>query len=949
MEVWSKEGEGEMEPSETTMHVPQAASGADSGDNHHIGWSLMRRATPGNLDGLDELFGVEVASSSYSSSVCIKISSDSSHTQRMVGLAFIDQSSHAIRLCELVDDANFSVLEQALMQQAPREAFIIGSRQGMLGGVADAIKVRTLLSAYRIPLQRTRGKMKIAGPAIEEGEDGEQDARLQSIVSGSGINVTSTELHELSKLISASSPLPLTTPHLLQTKHHALSALHFLIRALALSSSSSMMNDDASYQLHELELSSFLRLDAAAHQALTLFPRADDADRNMSLYGLLNQCRTAMGARLLATWIRQPLTHCDRIIARQDYVELFMRHAEMREELRQSILGHIPDLQKMVTRLQKKTATLEEVMSIYSTAAIKLPRLRDTFEQFCTNHPTYKPSSEQQQHNGNQMSDMDADSPLARPFLQRLQFDFITPLQSHLSSLAPFISMCEHAIQVEQQQSHGLSRIAYSINPAIHPTLQQIAMDRLQAKSVLDEEVATIQQQVHKASKGSIQPKLAYSDQRNTGYHLRLTKTEERKWNGGKGMGIGAEEGQVKKLESRRDGLHFTTRRLEKLAQSVQALENEFRQASEQLLVDVITTTATYTPVLESLCQLVSTLDVFMSLAFVASQSPIPWTRPTMLPMGSGIIEMKSARHACMEVVRASASSTFIPNDVLMEKGQSHLQIITGPNMGGKSSYCRTAGLCLLMAQMGCYIPASSARLTVVDSIMSRIGAGDQSQRGQSTFMVEMQEAAVILKLATSNSFVIIDELGRGTSVDDGCGLAYAIAAYLAKEIQCFTFFATHFQEVTELEHEQKGVVNKHVCVSATGDSLTMLYELADGAADRSYGIHVAQIARFPKEIIEDATRKAEKLERFTWKQEKGADEDEREEKSLRMDEPEPTDDDEDDHKLLTLFSQHSGPETKWSQLDDETLMQQFTAFKQKLTTMQTDSQTEHPVSMDMI
>lgn len=165
-----------------------------------------------------------------------------------------------------------------------------------------------------------------------------------------------------------------------------------------------------------------------------------------------------------------------------------------------------------------------------------------------------------------------------------------------------------------------------------------------------------------------------------------------------------------------------------------------------------------------------------------------------------------------MEVVASSASGTFIPNDILMRRGESHLQIITGPNMGGKSSYCRTAGLNILMAQMGSYIPAESARLTIVDAILSRVGAGDSTARAQSTFMVEMLEAASILRQATRHSFVIVDELGRGTSVDDGFGLAYAIAEHLAKRIQCFTFFASHYHEITALEKEQPGSArNEHV------------------------------------------------------------------------------------------------------------------------------------------
>lgn len=183
---------------------------------------------------------------------------------------------------------------------------------------------------------------------------------------------------------------------------------------------------------------------------------------------------------------------------------------------------------------------------------------------------------------------------------------------------------------------------------------------------------------------------------------------------------------------------------------------------------------------------------------------------------------------------------------------------------GGKSSYCRTAGLCVLMAQMGCSIPAAEgSTVTVVDSILSRIGAGDSTARAQSTFMIEMLEASALLRQSTRDSLVIIDECGRGTSTDDGFGIAWAIAEHLARVTQCFTLFASHYAEITALEQQQPGVVNRHVTVAETPDSLVMLYALADGPADRSYGIHVARLAQFPARIIDDATRYAEGMETF--------------------------------------------------------------------------------------
>jgi hypothetical protein len=221
------------------------------------------------------------------------------------------------------------------------------------------------------------------------------------------------------------------------------------------------------------------------------------------------------------------------------------------------------------------------------------------------------------------------------------------------------------------------------------------------------------------------------------------------------------------------------------------------------------------------------------------------------------------------------------------------------------SSYCRTAGLNVLMAQMGSFIPASSATVSVVDAILSRIGAGDSTARAQSTFLVEMLESAAILRQASSSSFVIVDELGRGTSVDEGYGIAEAIAHHLAREVQCFTFFATHYHELTELANEQVGVVNKHVCVHETASSLTMLYTLADGPSDRSYGIHVAKLVHFPQQVIDDATRTAKAIETFGDTREEEEEGDEEVKRGTRENEQREDEAvllDEQQQQLLTAF-----------------------------------------------
>ena len=261
---------------------------------------------------------------------------------------------------------------------------------------------------------------------------------------------------------------------------------------------------------------------------------------------------------------------------------------------------------------------------------------------------------------------------------------------------------------------------------------------------------------------------------------------------------------------------------------------------------------------LQTSAMAVSTLDVLTSFAIVAED--LNYCMPTV--DNSGIIDIKAGRHPVIE--KMLGAGLFVENDTYLDKDENRLSIITGPNMAGKSTYMRQVALITLMAQVGSFVPAQEAHIGVVDKIFTRVGASDDLSMGQSTFMVEMMEVASILKKATKNSLVILDEIGRGTSTYDGLSIAWAVAEYIADKEKCGakTLFATHYHELTELENKLEGIKNYSIAVKEKGEDIIFLRKIVRGGTDESYGIHVAKLAGVPKQVTQKANEILKNLER---------------------------------------------------------------------------------------
>ncbi len=277
---------------------------------------------------------------------------------------------------------------------------------------------------------------------------------------------------------------------------------------------------------------------------------------------------------------------------------------------------------------------------------------------------------------------------------------------------------------------------------------------------------------------------------------------------------------------------------------------NAFTQIREEISKNIVR--------LQKTSEVVSTLDVLTSFAQVAED--MNYCMPEVT--SSGAIDIKNGRHPVIEKILGAGS--FVENDTYLDKDENRLAIITGPNMAGKSTYMRQVALITLMAQVGSFVPAETARIGVVDKIFTRVGASDDLSMGQSTFMIEMMEVATILKEATANSLVILDEIGRGTSTYDGLSIAWAVAEFIADKEKCGakTLFATHYHELTELENKLEGIKNYSIAVKEKGEDIIFLRKIVRGGTDESYGIHVAKLAGVPKAVTTKANEILRSLER---------------------------------------------------------------------------------------
>ena len=538
-------------------------------------------------------------------------------------------------------------------------------------------------------------------------------------------------------------------------------------------------------QIDTYSESQYMKLDYNTQRNLELTQTMLSKEKRGSLLWVIDKTKTAMGKRLIRSWLEHPLMNISTINNRQSAVEELVNNTVLRLELTENLSG-IFDIDRLMTKIVYGSANARDLRSLCS-AVKDLPQISSLLSDCKASH--------------------------------------LRMIYKNIDLLEDIHSLIDSAIV---EQPPFTIREGGMIKQGYNSDLDVINNDMNNSKDILAQ-IETEQKELTGI------PKLRVGYNRVFGYYIEVT-------NSYKNM---VPDTYIRK-QTLTNCERYITPDLKEVEARILGAKDRSVALEFKLFEEIRLKVADSLERIQRTSKAIATLDVLNSFANVASDNR--YVRPDVTQ--STAIKIKDSRHPVVELLLKNAS--FVPNDVNLDNKSDRVAIITGPNMAGKSTYMRQIALIVLMAQIGSFVPASSAQIGIVDSIFTRVGASDDLASGQSTFMVEMNEVANIVKSATSRSLLILDEIGRGTSTFDGMSIARAVLEYCAdkKKLGAKTLFATHYHELTVMEDLLDGVKNYSIAVKKRGDDITFLRRIVPGGADDSYGIEVAKLAGVPNTII---------------------------------------------------------------------------------------------------
>ncbi|MBN2317826.1 MAG: DNA mismatch repair protein MutS [Acidobacteria bacterium] len=546
--------------------------------------------------------------------------------------------------------------------------------------------------------------------------------------------------------------------------------------------------------LRFFEPSDFMKLDASTVTNLELTQTLDGSKKG-SLFFLLDDTQTGMGARLLKSWLLRPLLNVDALVCRQDSIAAFMSDIQNLDKFRKK-LCEIHDLERLVNRVMAEVSNPREILA-----------LRDSLRVV----------------------------PAVRRILQSYSAQRLAEIRDTLDPLEDVVELIEKCISDNAPVSAnepGIVRSGYS------DELDEFRDIRHSGKGY----IASLESR--EREKTGIQSlKIKFNNV--FGYFIEVTKAN-----------LSLVPNNYIRKQTLVNCERFVTEELQEYEEKVLRAEERIASLEKEIFIEFRKRVGLQGDRIQKTARLLGELDVYASLSETALKND--YKRPVLTEEDA--IYIRQGRHPVIE----TQSLPFIPNDLYVNSGTDRLILLTGPNMGGKSTFLRQTALIVILAQMGSFVPAQEARIGCVDRIYTRVGASDNLARGRSTFMVEMIETANILNTATDRSLILLDEVGRGTATFDGLSLAWAIAEYLVnnQSLKPKTLFATHYHELTKMASIHPGVKNYCMTIQEAGGEIIFLRRVTPGVADKSYGIEVARLAGMPRPVLLRAAEILQRLER---------------------------------------------------------------------------------------